>query len=83
VTRDEKTDQRRGLAAGGGVLGSDQAGSDGKSGTILPQMKELKKRKLKVAGSAAKNPTADAAEGPGKIPAAPDLPLLFQEWDGP
>jgi hypothetical protein len=46
-------------------------------------MKELKKRKLKVAGSAAKNPTADAAEGPGKIPAAPDLPLLFQEWDGP
>jgi hypothetical protein len=48
VRRDEEDVERKGAAAGGGLLGCNEEGRHGKYWEILPQVKQLKKRKLKL-----------------------------------
>jgi hypothetical protein len=48
VRRDEENVERKGAAAGGRFLGCPEEGRSRESWKILPQVKQLKRRKLKL-----------------------------------
>jgi hypothetical protein len=61
VIRDEESVERAGVEAGGGLLEWAEKGRIEKSWQVMPQVKELKRRKLKAAGRRLKGTTADMA----------------------
>jgi len=55
VTKDEENVKRKGAAAGSRFLGCPEEGRGRKFGKILPQVKQLKRRKLKLPVGGKKN----------------------------
>jgi len=71
--RDEENVERKGAAAGGRLLGCTEKSRNGKSREVLPQVKQLKKRKLKL-------PVGGKKTGrQGKVSFAVRIPVCLYE----